>query len=232
MKILGKTVSNKFQSFYTGIVPRIGVPITFERGPFKAMGDYLLQNGIARIRLDTSLIPPHFEETAAHELLHTLQDSKLWPTTARGASLPDNSPEAIVGSELGALVRDLDVLETLRTLGFDAGYSGDTRYRNSKKNLAKAAIPAQGSPMFHIWILRYCYLAMTQRPNRWARLRDLYLKRVPSTATKGEELIAIMKRNGWSNPDQALASMIAIRESLGLTKAQVIVVDRRTGARF
>jgi len=103
MKILGKTVSNKFQSFYTDIVPRIGVPITFERGPFKAMGDYLLQNGIAKIRLDTSLISSHFEETAAHELLHALQDSELWPTTARGTNLPNNSPEAIVGSELGAL---------------------------------------------------------------------------------------------------------------------------------
>ena len=232
MKILGKTVSNKFQSFYKDIVPQIGVPIQFERGPYRAMGDYRLQDGIARIRLDTSLMRPHFEETAAHELLHALQDSELWPTTARSANLPENSAEAIVGSELGALVRDLNVLETLRTLGFNADYSNDTRYRNSKRNLTGAAIPAYGSPMFYIWIMRYCYLAMTQRPNRWFRLRELYLKHAPSIAAKGEELIAVIKKNGWSNPDQALASMIAIRESLGLTKAQVIVVDRRTGARF
>jgi len=196
------------------------------------MGDYKLENGIARIRLDTSLIRPHFEETAAHELLHALQDAELWPTTARSANLPDNSPEAKVGSELQALVRDLNVLETLQTLGFDADYSNDTRYRNSKKNLAGAAIPAHGSPMFHIWILRYCYLAMTQRPNIWARLRELYLKRAPSIAEKGEELIAVIKNNGWSNPDQALSSMIAIRGSLGLTNEQVIIVDARTGNRY
>lgn len=131
MKILGKTVSNKFQLFYKDIAPGIGVPIRFERGPYRAMGNYWLQNRIARIRLDTSLIRPHFEETAAHELLHALQDSELWPTTARSANLPDNSPEAIVGSELGALVRDLNVLETLQTLGFNADYSNDTRYRSS-----------------------------------------------------------------------------------------------------
>jgi len=193
------------------------------------MGDYRLQNGIARIRLDTSLIRPHFEETAAHELLHALQDAELWPTTTLIANLPENSPEARVGSELASLVRDLNVLETLQTLGFNADYSNDTRYRNSKRNLSRAAIPAHGSPMFYIWILRYCYLAMTQRPNRWARLRELYLTRAPSIATKGEELIAIIKKNGWNNPDQALTSMIAIRDSLGLTHEQVTVADRRTG---
>jgi len=232
MKILGKTVSDKFQSFYRDIVPRIGTPIEFERGPYRAMGDYRLQNGISRIRLDTSLIGPHFEETVAHELLHAFQDSELWPTTARSASLPDNSPEAIVGSELGALVRDLNVLEALQSLGLNAEYSNDTRYRNSKRNLASAAIPTHGSPMFHIWTLRYCYLAMTQRLNRWARLRELYLKRAPSIAAKGEELVAVIKKNGWSNPDQALTSMIAIRDSLGLTHEQVTIVDARTGNRY
>ena len=232
MKILGKTVSNKFRLFYKDIVSRINVPVQFERGPYHAMGDYKLENGIARIRLDTSLIRPHFEETAAHELLHALQDSELWPIAGRSANLPDNSPEAKVGSELGALVRDLDVLETLQTLGFNPDYSNDVRYRNGKKNLAMAPIPPYGSPMFHIWILRYCYLAMTQRPNRWSRLKELYLKRASSIAAKGEELIAIIKKNGWSNPDQALTSMIAIRDSLGLTHEQVIIVDARTGNKY
>lgn len=232
MKILGKTVSNKFQAFYKDIVPRISVPIIFERGPYRAMGDYQLQNGIARIRLDTNLIRPHFEETAAHELLHALQDSELWPITARSANLPDNSPEAKAGSELGALVRDLSVLETCQTLSFDVDYSNNTRYRNIKRNLERSAIPVYGSPRFHIWILHYCYLAMTQRPNRWARLRELHLKRASSIAAKGEELIAIIKKNGWSNPDQALTSMIAIRDSLGLTHNQVTIVDARTGNRY
>jgi len=232
MKILGKTVSNRFRLFYKDIVSRVNVPVRFERNPYQAMGDYKLENGIARVRLDTSLIRPHFEETAAHELLHALQDLELWPTTVRSANLPNSSPEAIVCSELGTLVRDLNVLETLQILGFNADYSNDIRYRNSKRNLARAAIPAYGSPMFHIWILRYCYLAMTQRPNRWAKLRELYLKRAPSIAAKGEELIAVIKKNGWNNPDQALTSMIAIRDSLGLTHEQVIIVDARTGNEY
>jgi len=63
-------------------------------------------------------------------------------------------------------------------------------------------------------------------------LRELYLKRAPSIAAKGEELIAVIKKNGWSNPDQALTSMIAIRDSLGLTGEQVIIRDVRTGNRY
>ncbi|MBA7586728.1 hypothetical protein ES708_28733 [subsurface metagenome] len=232
MKILGKTVSNKFQSFYKDIVSRINAPIQFERNPYRAMGDYKLENGIARIRLDTGLIRPHFEETAAHELLHAVQDLEFWPNTAWSANLPDDSPEAMVGSELAALVRDLNVLETLQTLGFNSDYSNDARYRNSKNNLAKAPVPPQGSPLSYMWTLRYCYLAMTQRPNRWARLRELYRKRAPSITAKGEELIGIIKKNGWSNPDQAFASMISIRNSLGLTQKQVIIVDARTGSRY
>ena len=196
------------------------------------MGAYKLENGIARIRLDTRLIGPHFEETAAHELLHALQDSEFWPDTARSANLPDNSPEAEVGSELGALVRDLNVVETLQALGFTANYSNDIRYKNSKKNLEKAPIPKYGSPMCCLWIMRYCHLALTQPKRRWQRLRELYLRRAPSIAAKGEELIAVIKKNGWSNPDQALTSMIAIRDSLGLTGEQVIIRDGRTGNRY
>jgi len=232
MKILGKTVSNRFQSFYRDIVSRINVPVRFERNPYQAMGDYKLENGIARIRLDTRLAGPHFEETAAHELLHARQDSEFWPDTARSANLPDNSPEAAVGSELGALVRDLNVLENLQNLGFEANYSNDIRYKNSKKNLDKAPIPKYGCPMCCLWIIRYCYLALTQPTRRWQRLRELYTKRAPAIAAKGEELIAVIKKNGWSNPDQALTGMITIRDSLGLTHEQVIIRDARTANRY
>ena len=196
------------------------------------MGDYQLVNGIAKIRLDVNLIKPHFEETAAHELIHALEDSESWPITSRTVNLPYNSPEAIVGSELGAGVRDLHVYDTLKVLGFGSEYSNDARYRNSKKELVSATIPQKGSPMHCIWILRYCFLAMTQRPNRWVKLKEMFLKRAPSIAIKGEELIGMLKNNGWSTPDQALNSMIAMRDSLGLTKAQVIILDKRTGNRF
>lgn len=229
MKILGKSVSRKFQRFYKDIVVRIGVPIQFERDPYKALGDYRLENGVAKIRLNTNLDKPHFEYTAAHELVHALKDSELWPTTARESSLPDNSAEAQVGSELLALVRDLSDSDTLKAAGFDSTYSDDIRYNNSKKGLIEAAIPRVGTPIWCIWVLRYCYLSMTQSRQRWNKLKEIYLKRAPSIAEKGEELIDIIHKHGWGNPDQAVKSLIAIRNSLGLTEAQVIIVDRRTG---
>lgn len=82
------------------------------------------------------------------------------------------------------------------------------------------------------WALRYCYLSMTQSHRRWGRLREIFLKRAPDIAKKGEELINIIHKHGWENPDQALKSLIAIRGSLSLTRAQVIVVDRRTGESY
>ncbi len=232
MKILGKSVSRKLQSFYKDIAERIGVPIQFERDPFMAMGDYRLENGVARIRLNTTLNKQHFEYTVAHELVHALKDSELWPTTVRDASLADNSPEALVGSQLLALVRDLSDSDTLKAVGFDSSCSDDTRYRNSKKALIKDPVPRVDTPDWYIWALRYCYLSMTQSHRRWSRLREIFLKRAPDIAQKAEELIDIIHKHGWENPDQALKSLIAIRGSLGLTRAQVIVVDRRTGESY
>ncbi len=232
MKILGKSISKKLQCFYKDIAERIGVPIQFERDPFMAMGDYRLENGVARIRLNTNLDKQHFEHTVAHELVHALKDSELWPTTVRNASLPDNSSEALVGSELLALVRDLSDSDNLKAAGFDSSYSDDIRYRNSKKALNKDPVPSIGTPAWCIWVLRYCYLLMTQSHRRWSGLREIFLKRAPDIAKKGEELIDIIHKHGWENPDQALKSLIAIRGSLGLTKTQVIVVDRRTGESY
>jgi hypothetical protein len=227
MKILSKAVSDRFQSFYKDTIPRIGIPITFERGSHGAMGQYRRENGIARINLDTSLIEPHFEQTAAHELLHAVQDSELWPDTARSVNLSDNSPEAVVGTELASLVRDLSVLETLQMMGFETEYSNNVRYENAMKKLKSAPIPKQGSPMWCLWVIRYAYLCLTQPKRKWHRLSEIYVKRAPSIATKGEELITVVNKNGWSNPDQALASMIAIRGSLGINEKQVIIRDPR-----
>ena len=47
MKILGKSVSTKFQAFYRDVIPQINVPVRFERAPFHSMGDYLLVSPIS-----------------------------------------------------------------------------------------------------------------------------------------------------------------------------------------
>ena len=144
-------------------------------------------------------------------------------------NLSDDSPEAVVGTELASLVRDLSVLEALQTMGFETEYSNNVRYENAVKNLKSAPIPKQGSPMWCLWVIRYAYLSLTQPKRKWRRLSEIYLKRAPSIATKGEELVAVVNKNGWCNPDQALASMIGIRESLGINEKQVIIRDPRAG---
>lgn len=62
--------------------------------------------------------------------------------------------------------------------------------------------------------------------------KELFLNRAPHIAKKGEELASSLTRCGWNNPDQALASMIAIRKSIGLSNNNFSIIDRRTGQRF
>ena len=118
MKILGRSVSNHFQSFREDIAVRLGIPIKFKKNPLNALGDYNVKNDAARIRLNIDMARPNFEHNAAHELLYALQDKERWPRTFRRVNLNEESWEAGVGSELAALVLDLDVEERLQKVGF------------------------------------------------------------------------------------------------------------------
>ena len=57
-------------------------------------------------------------------------------------------------------------------------------------------------------------------------------KHTPHVAKKGEELIAILEKHGGGSPAQALASLVAIRQSLGLTNKQVIIIDGRSSEKI
>lgn len=232
MKLLGKGVSSHFHSFYKEVEARLGWPIHFERNPHKALGDFRFENGIARIRLNADMNMQAMEHNAAHELLHAVQVQEGWPTTAHLTELGDQSGEALVGTELGALVLDLNVEEQLQLASFDKQYSDNRRYINTKKALQNVDVPPLESPRGHIWTLRYAYLCLTQSKTRRVKLRSLYLSKAPDIAKKGEEIITLLNQHGWNNPDQALTSMVAIRQALGLTKEQVIIQVIITGKRF
>ncbi len=233
MEILGKNISPALESLYHQTASKTGVPVHFERLPegWSKFGHYRLEKGIARIVVCTDIPKAAFEHCCAHELVHALQDAELWPRTHRRLGLPDTSPESKVGTELGSLVRDLDVEERLRPLGFESGYEDEFRYKASMKGISNEAIPSEGIPMWCLWSLRYAYLFFTQMPRRWKRLRQKYLERAPSIAKNGEEIVAIIRKHGCRSQDQALQSMIAIRDSLGLaTDERCRILDARTNA--
>lgn len=78
----------------------------------------------------------------------------------------------------------------------------------------------------------YAYASLSQPAKRWNKLKKLFLRRVPHIESKGEELASILRENGWSNPEQALTSLIAIRKSIGLSSNQIGIIDGKSGRRF
>lgn len=227
MKILGKGVSSKFQSFYEDIVALIGEP-KFCRTRTPGSGDCRLESGVAVVRLCTDLSKRHFEQHAAHELLHALQLVEGWPRIR--SRLPDQSAVVELGEMLQSIVLDLNVEDRLKQLPFESTWFADAQYRNLKKALM-GNIPLSGSLPWCKGPMMCAYASLTQPPKRWNRLRELHLKRAPHILEKGEELIAIMRKHGWNNPDQALASMISMRDTLGFASDQLTIVDGRTGRR-
>ena len=230
MKLLNKSVSKHFESFYKNIVAQIGIHKFYPNPSIESFGDCRLENETIVIRLRTDISRPRFEQTAAHELLHALQIREGWPIIK--SRLPDESIIALLGSKLGSLVLDLNVEDRLKQLSFDLTSVIDTEYRDLKKAVLDEKIPSSGSNRWRRAAMMYTRASLTQPPRRWTKLKELFSKRAPHIARKGEELASIIKRYGWNNPDQALACMIAIRESISLPSDQISVVDRRTGRRF
>ena len=78
----------------------------------------------------------------------------------------------------------------------------------------------------------YAYASLTQATKRWNRLKRLFHQRAPHIERKGEDLVAILNKNGWNNPDEALTSLITVRQSIGLDSSIIGIIDGRTGHRF
>jgi hypothetical protein len=230
MKLLNKSVGKDFESFYKNIEDQIGVHKFYPNPPAEQLGTCRLENGTIIIRLRTDMSKPRFEQNAAHELLHALQIKEGWPTIK--SRLRDESVTAQVASMLASTVLDLNVEDRLKQVSFDSTPVINDQYRNLKKVALEENIPLTVSNRWRKAVMMYVYASLTQPTRRWTKLKELFLKRAPHIAKKGEELASTLKRCGWNNPDQALASMIAIRESLGLSSENFSITDRRTEQRF
>ena len=229
MRILKKSVSKHFESFYKDIVARIGVP-KFCPTATPGRGDCRLENGVVIVRLRTDLNKSSFEQHAAHELLHALQLVEGWPRIV--SSLPDESPIVELGIMLQSIVLDLSVEERAKQMGFDSTQNMDAQYQNLNKAVLNENIPPSGNLRYRKAAMMYAYASLTQPQRRWNKLKELFLKRAPHIARRGEQLASILRRHGWDDPDQALASMLAVRENIGLPADQLGIFDRRTGRRF
>lgn len=218
MKILDKSVSQRFGSFYQEIVAQIG-ELRFCLTQTPGRGECRFEEGTAVISLRTDLSRSSFEHQIAHELIHALEYKEGWPTVV--SRYPDASPIAELGSMLGSIVLDLNVEERLKPWSFESTWITDAQYRNLKKAILDEDAPSTGTLRWRKAAMMYAYASLTQPAKKWDKLKKLFLRRAPRIERKGEKLACILKRNGWNTPDQALASLIAVRKSIGLSSEQI-----------
>ena len=77
---------------------------------------------------------------------------------------------------------------------------------------------------------RYCELQIILNSEEWTELQAVFKDRSPQVTRLGEEMTAIMNEIGWGTPEQALQSLVAVRDSLGLQVNQIVLVmDPLTG---
>lgn len=229
MKILNKSVSKRFNSFYEEIVAQIGVP-KFYPTQTPGRGDCQFEDETPVISLRMDLGRSSFEHHIAHELIHALQLKEGWPRVV--SRHPVKSPIVELGIVLGSMVLDLNGEDRLKPWSFDSTQITDAQYRNLKRAILDENVPSLGSLRWCKAAMMYAYTSLTQPTRRWDRLRALFQRRAPHIERKGEELASILKGNGWNTPDQALASLIAVRKSIRLSSEQLGIVDGRTGQRF
>ena len=73
----------------------------------------------------------------------------------------------------------------------------------------------------------------TLTANEWAALDAVFRERSPQVARLGEEMTTIMRGVGWGTREQALESLVGVRDSLGLQVNQIVLVmDPITGEIF
>jgi|GEM_PF-5126742 len=256
MKIVGRTVSDTLWSILREVESRCGEIQFHKQDPQGNYGSYQLKDGQHHIwvRTDSNLTSPQFEHIVAHEMMHAVQVEQNWPTAKAAQDYGDGSCEAKLvarglqalgdeiislgfarqlARELHSLVLDLDVEDRLKKLErscrivFDRTYQMEGRYQNLKRRLEPGSSLSPGSFNLEYERLALSYAQeMSSTSTRKASLQKLYLKHAPSVAEKGKELLRILGEKGWGNPEQALTSMIAIRDSLGLAKTCIIVNPR------
>lgn len=247
MKIVGREVSRSLSSIRREVESLCG-PIKFDVLTGEdAYGRYRLEEGKPHIWVitDLRLTDPQFEHIVAHEMMHAVQVEQDWPTAEAAQECGEGSGEAVdclvyarVARDLHNLVLDLDVEDRLKKLErscaivLDPTYGMEGRYQHLTRRLQSGVSFSPGSFGLEYERLALVYALETLLGSPWmGLLEELYLKHAPQVAAKGKELVLILHEKGWATPDQALVSMIAIRDSLDLAKT-CIIVDRKSQRRF
>jgi hypothetical protein len=229
MKILNNNVSEQFETFYKEITSVVGTP-KFIPTTNLNRGCCDFKNGLFLIQLRKDLVKKNFEHHVAHELIHALQCKEGWPTISTRVLRDLLLTET--GELLQSCVADLDVEDRLKRRGFDQTWILDLRYSNLRKEVINKDVKTLGTLECYNLAIMYAYASLSQPLPRRDKLSQLLSNKMPLIFEKGNEIVRILKTNGWSTPEQALNSTIGIRNSLGIGNDKLTIKDNLSGLKF
>lgn len=231
IRVLGREIPAYFKIYWDTISADVDVPVEYiEEGHSAIFGDKGYDVTGPELPDWTGLPDDDFAYHIAHELTHMAQRSRGYPKTIRGRQYHPGSAEARIGGDLEELVLHPPLEQTLREAGFRWDFINARLMKSALDGITNSPPPEFGTPWFFTWAIRYCDLQLGLSPEQWNRLEAAFRTRVPGVADLGEELVSIIREVGWGTREQALDSLVGIRDSLGLKVNDVVLVlDPTTG---
>ncbi len=231
MKVLGRELTPPFDEFWDHFAAEIDVPVhLIEQGHRTVFGQECYQEGSGRLPFWAELPDGALSYHVAHELTHILMRKRGFPASARGLQYGEDSLEARVGGDLEEMIGHPALDEMLGPYPFDRTHIHQHLFEGAQRGLEESAIPELGTPWWITWACRFCELRFLLPEKSWFRLEVVYDGRCPDIASKGRELIEIMRQEGYRTPEQALQAMIKARDALGLREEErCLVLDPRSG---
>lgn len=226
MEVLGRELPSPFDEFWERFGTEIPVSLEhIEAGHSVIFGDQGADLSAPNLPAWAELPCDDLAYHVAHELFHIVQRQRGYPKTVRGRQYPPNSMEARIGADLEEMILHPPLEELLRDeMGFTNDFIRERMLRGALHGVASSPVPEYGTPWFTTWAIRYCELQIILSRGEWTQLRAVFTERSPQVARLGEEMTEIMNEVGWGTREQALRSLVGVRDSLGLQVNRIVLV--------
>ena len=234
MKVLGRNLVDPFPEFWSDIEDDLFITYyDVTSGSEEVFGDQHFDSGSSVTPRWLTLPDEDLAYHVAHELTHLLLKSKGFPSVGRGVRYPENSAEAIVGSDLEELVVHQPLEWVIAQYGFTRDFILDTVYEGAKSGLSSGNVPGYGTPWFFTWAIRYAELSTILSPLEWKVLKNIYRSKSSDIVSLGEELRDIITKMDPGVPDLVLEAMVLCRNLMGLgVEDRILIIDNRNGEMF
>jgi hypothetical protein len=233
MELLGIEVPPALAGYYGEVEAHLrakGYALTCEWMEGPEFGGFYLSEGAATVGVRSDLPPLAVCHTIAHELAHGLQRLDGWPRVVANPALEGDAAAKDVAAVLQAVVHCAAAEARIDALGLDPSWEQMDRHQNIRALLRAPQADAnhRGTPAWGYWAMLYAYITLLHPAAQSRALLHNIRRAIPEAAAAGTESAALVREHGFQTPEQALASLRAVQEALGLAPG-LLVEDPRDG---